>query len=160
MSKDWESKSVLVWADAGTYQWSQTLTDVKVRCPVAAGVRGKDVQYSLTPTTIKVGLKGQPPLVEGQLFERVVPGESLWTLETEGERRFIEIGLQKQIKHSSWQSVVLGGPVLNPLVKEQLDKKMMLEKFQSEHAGFDFSGAEFTGNLPADPASFGDSWKK
>ncbi len=114
---DWESKAVLVWADAGTYTWSQTLTDVKLRIPVASGVRGRDVQYTLSATTIKVALKGSATLVEGTLFERVVPGESLWTLESDGEKRYIEVVLQKQKKHSSWESVVVGGPKLDPLTK-------------------------------------------
>jgi hypothetical protein len=29
-----------------------------------------------------------------------------------------------------------------------LKKKMMLERFQEEHPGFDFSGADFNGNVP------------
>lgn len=153
---DWESKAKLTWVDAGSYQWSQTLTDVKVRIPVVPGTRGRDVVYSLTPTTLSVSLKGRPPLVQGTLAGRVVPGESLWTLEDGA----IEVVLQKQVKHQSWASVIEGGPAVDPLTKEALDKKMMLEKFQGEHPGFDFSGADFNGALPENPAAFGDSWKQ
>jgi len=35
----------------------------------------------------------------------------------------------------------------------EIQKGLMLERFQSEHAGFDFSGATFNGNVP-DPKSF------
>jgi hypothetical protein len=158
-TRDWDSKSVLTWVDAGSYQWSQTLTDVRIRIPIAATVRGKDVDYKLTATTLSVGLKGKPVVLKGDLFDGVVPGESLWTLETQDGVKYLEIALQKQKKHSSWDSVVKGGPVVDPITKEKLDKKMMLEKFQGEHAGFDFSGADFTGSLPEKPETFGDSWK-
>lgn len=159
-TKDWESKSILTWVDAGAYQWSQTLTDVKIRIPVATTVKGKDIEYKLTATRLNVGLKGKPAILEGELYELVVPGESIWTLETsDNGGKHVEIALQKQKKHSSWESVVKGGPKVDPLTKEKLDKKMMLEKFQGEHAGFDFSGADFSGALPENPASFGDDWK-
>lgn len=121
-----------------------------------AGTRGKDVAYVLTPNSIKVGLKGKTAVLDGKLSAGVVPGESLWTLED----GIVEIALQKQVKHVSWESVVEGGPKMDPVSKDQLDKKMMLEKFQSQHPGFDFSGADFSGQLPSDPASFGDDWGK
>ena len=71
----------------------------------------------------------------------------------------VEIALQKQVEHTSWDSVVEGGPKLDAATKDSLDKKMLLEKFQGEHPGFDFSGAEFSGQLPENAAAFGDNWK-
>ena len=41
-----------------------------------------------------------------------------------------------------------GHESLNPLEEEELKKKMMIERFQEEHPGFDFSGAEFNGQVP------------
>jgi hypothetical protein len=41
-----------------------------------------------------------------------------------------------------------------------MDKQMMLEKFQSENPGFDFSGAEFNGSLPANPSTFMDELRQ
>jgi hypothetical protein len=136
-------------------QWAQTIGDVTIRFRVPEGTRGSRVEYVLSPFALKAGVKGQPPVLDGKLFAGVVPGESLWTLED----GVVEIVLQKQKKHHSWDSVLEGGPALDPLVKDQIDKKMMMEKFQREHPGFDFGNAEFTGQLPKDPASFGDNWK-
>lgn len=62
--------------------------------------------------------------------------------------------LQKGIKHQVWLSIVKNEHEIDLLTKDQMEKKMMLEKFQNEYAGFDFSGAEFTGQVPADPANF------
>jgi hypothetical protein len=152
---EWEDKAKIAWADAGAYQWCQTINDVKIRFQLPPETRSKSVDYALTPSRLRVGLKGQPPILEGPLFALVVPGESLWTI----EKGLVEVALQKQKKHNSWSSVLENGPRLDPLTQEKQDKAMMLEKFQSEHKGFDFSGADFSGQLPKDPASFGDDWK-
>ena len=37
---------------------------------------------------------------------------------------------------------------MDQFTRENEKKKMMLERFQEEHPGFDFSGAEFNGNVP------------
>ena len=40
------------------------------------------------------------------------------------------------------------GQAVDAFTKESERKKMMLERFQEEHPGFDFSGAEFNGSVP------------
>ena len=42
---------------------------------------------------------------------------------------------------------------LDASTKQEAQKKLMLERFQEEHPGFDFSGAEFSGAAP-DPRTF------
>ena len=37
---------------------------------------------------------------------------------------------------------------MNVLEEESLKKKLMLERFQEENPGFDFSGADFNGQVP------------
>lgn len=74
--------------------------------------------------------------------------------ESDATGKSIYIVLQKIKKHSSWLSVVKGKDEVDLMAKESMEKRMMLEKFQRETPGFDFSGAEFSGNLPADPANF------
>jgi hypothetical protein len=44
-------------------------------------------------------------------------------------------------------------PQLDPMTHQEVQKKVMLERFQEEHPGFDFSGAEFNGMAP-DPREF------
>lgn len=44
-------------------------------------------------------------------------------------------------------------PQLDPLAQEEARKQMMLERFQQENPGFDFSNAEFNGAAP-DPRTF------
>ena len=35
--------------------------------------------------------------------------------------------------------------------EQEINKKLMLERFQEEHPGFDFSGASFSGQAPSAP---------
>ena len=73
---------------------------------------------------------------------------------TAEDKKNLNLVLTKAKAHESWQSLIKGQEEADPLILEQMNKKMMLEKFQKENPGFDFSGAEFTGQLPADPANF------
>lgn len=75
-------------------------------------------------------------------------------MERAEDKKSLSMQLTKAKAHESWRSLVKGQEEADPLVLEQMNKKMMLEKFQNENPGFDFSGAEFTGQLPADPANF------
>lgn len=49
--------------------------------------------------------------------------------------------MQKAQKGIRWSSVFKQHKNLNPLEEEELKKKMMLQRFQEEHPGFDFSSA-------------------
>ena len=127
----------LCWISGKGYSWTQTMDEVKVRFPIDKSVRGKNIAYSLTPTELSVGVKGQDPVVSGKLGGRVVPGESLWSIEEDGEGKVVEIVMQKQVRHQKWDSVVEGGPAADPFTAETMEKKMLLEKMQRQHPGFD-----------------------
>jgi len=46
-----------------------------------------------------------------------------------------------------WQALLEGGQYkCNPWVFDQMERKLTLERFQRENPGFDFSGAEISGN--------------
>ena len=46
-----------------------------------------------------------------------------------------------------------GHEQLDALATEDVKRQMLLERFQAEHPGFDFSGAEVNGQVP-DPRTF------
>jgi hypothetical protein len=56
--------------------------------------------------------------------------------------------VQKAQKGVRWGALFQGHEKLNPLEEEGLKKKLLLERFQEENPGFDFSGAEFNGQVP------------
>jgi hypothetical protein len=61
------------------YQWTQTLSDVEVRIPLikpgSGKLKGKDVTVIITRTSLKVGLKGKPPVVDGPMYKAVLADE-------------------------------------------------------------------------------------
>eukprot|EP00741_Cyanophora_paradoxa_P010736 tig00020538_g10378.t1 len=151
---NFDEKAGLVWAPCGAGKWSQTRNEVHIMLPAPPGTRGKDVLVEFKPSSLKAGLKGQPLMIEGQLGGLTKPEDSIWTLEDVTQRpedgKEIRIVLQKGKEHDVWNFLVPAHG-LDPFKAEEMQKKMMLEKFQAESPGFDFSGAEFTGQVPSNP---------
>lgn len=46
------------------YKWTQTIRDVDVTAPIPANFKGRDMDVVLTKTKIRVGIKGQEPLID------------------------------------------------------------------------------------------------
>lgn len=46
------------------YKWTQSIRDVDITVPVSSTYKGKDLDVSLKKTTIRVGIKGQAPILE------------------------------------------------------------------------------------------------
>ena len=59
----------------------------------------------------------------------------------------LHVLLAKPLKAEVWDCVFKGHAV-SVLEKEDMKKKLMLERFQEENPGFDFSDAQFNGNVP------------
>ena len=97
---------------------------------------------------LKVGIKGHSQsYLDEDTWGPVKPEESMWTM-IDGE---ININLQKMNKAETWEAALLGrdGSSVDPVTKEEIrKKKMMLDRFQEEHPGFDFSNADFNGMVP------------
>ena len=51
--------ALFAMAAAKPYTWEQTDTDVTILLPMAAALKSKDVVFSLTPTVLTLGFKGQ-----------------------------------------------------------------------------------------------------
>lgn len=99
--------------------------------------------------------------------------ESTWTLEDDDSvstnnnkrssdrRKIIVVTLTKANRGTVWEAALRGNPnaageaatnnsetAMDPISKEQVKKDLMLQRFQEENPGFDFSGADFNGSIP------------
>lgn len=61
--------------------------------------------------------------------------------------------LQKASAGATWPAAFAGHEQLDDAAAEADKKAILLERFQAEHPGFDFRGAEVNGSVP-DAASF------
>lgn len=50
--------------DLEKYSWTQTLQEVNINVPVPAGTKARFVVCEIKKNHLKVGLKGQPPIIE------------------------------------------------------------------------------------------------
>lgn len=92
------------------YKWKQTLQDVDVTIPVPAGTRGKNLDVVIKKKLIKVGLKGQPPILEGELCKDIKVEDSTWTIEDQKE---VLVHLEKINQLTWWEHVVTSAPKIN-----------------------------------------------
>eukprot|EP00048_Salpingoeca_helianthica_P024829 m.35727 g.35727 ORF g.35727 m.35727 type:complete len:470 (-) comp9611_c2_seq1:38-1447(-) len=99
-------------ADLPTYSWTQTLKDVEVRVPLPPGakVKGKDCVVDISATKIKVGLKGQAALLQGDLPKKVNTEECTWLLDG---GTVLVIHLEKVNELEWWSHVVTSDPEIN-----------------------------------------------
>lgn len=111
-----ESSGEIPVGNGGTcenYVWTQTLDEVEVRVEVPTNIRGRHCVVNLTRKHATIGLKGATPLIDGDFKADINAEDSLWTLETEGDRKFIVINLEKYKGMCWWDCVIQGDPTIN-----------------------------------------------
>jgi hypothetical protein len=65
-----------------TYRWGQTLEEVTVHLPLAAGVRARALSVDIRRAQLRVALKaGGTPLLDGRLMQPVRCDECTWMVE-------------------------------------------------------------------------------
>ncbi|XP_009614645.1 protein BOBBER 2-like [Nicotiana tabacum] len=92
--------------DMENYSWGQSLQEVTINVPIPFGTKSRFIIVEIKNTTLKVGLKGQPLIINGEFFKAVKVDECYWSLEDQKE---ISILLTKQNKSDWWKCLLKGG---------------------------------------------------
>uniref|UniRef100_A0A8C5Q2W6 NudC domain-containing protein 2 n=2 Tax=Leptobrachium leishanense TaxID=445787 RepID=A0A8C5Q2W6_9ANUR len=144
MSLHFDERSGIVPCKTPWGCWYQTMEEIFIEVQVPPGTQAKDIQCKLASRDIRLALQGKE-IIKGKLFDCTISDEGTWTLE---DRKLIRIILTKSDRSAGncWASLLEGEYSADPLVQDEMQKKLTLERFQRENPGFDFSGAELTGN--------------
>ncbi|KAE8373668.1 nuclear movement protein nudC [Aspergillus bertholletiae] len=97
------------------YKWTQTIKDVDVTIPVPGNLRGRDLDVVLAKNKIKVAVKGQEPIIEGDFPHPVILDECSWTLESTSQPpgKEVAVHLDKVNKVEWWPHVVTSAPKID-----------------------------------------------
>ncbi|TKY74098.1 BOBBER 1 [Spatholobus suberectus] len=107
--------------DLEKYSWTQTLQEVNVNVPVPNGTKSRFVICEIKKNHLKVGLKGQPPIIEGELYQPVKPDDCYWSIE---DQNALSILLTKHDQMEWWKCLVKGDPEIDTQKVEPENSKL------------------------------------
>lgn len=92
------------------YTWTQTLSEAVVMFDIPNTLRGKDLNVDIDVQSLHVQIKGQDPIVSGELNEKCDSDEATWTIETERgkDTKTLTLYLPKFNKMGWWKTVMKG----------------------------------------------------
>ncbi|XP_391855.2 nuclear migration protein nudC [Apis mellifera] len=99
-------------ADLPNYRWTQTLQDLEIKVPLKVNfsARPKDVSVTITKKRLTCGIKGQPPIIDGDFPHEVKVEESTWVIE---DGKVLLLNLEKVNKMQWWAHVVTCDPEIS-----------------------------------------------
>ncbi|KAI1171792.1 nuclear movement protein [Nemania sp. FL0916] len=97
------------------YKWTQTISELDIAVPSIPGnMRARDLVVDIGKLKLKAGIKGQPPIIDGDLPHAIHTDESTWTLTAAPDgSKTIEIHLDKANKMEWWAHVVTSAPKID-----------------------------------------------
>ncbi|KAJ8751916.1 hypothetical protein K2173_000662 [Erythroxylum novogranatense] len=107
--------------DLEKYSWTQTLQEVNVNVPVPAGTKSRFVVCDIKKNHLKVGLKGQPPIIEGELYKPIKVDDCYWSIEDQSS---LSILLTKHDQMEWWKCLVKGDPEIDTQKVEPENSKL------------------------------------
>jgi len=176
------NRYIFEYSGQKVYEWEQSLEEVTIYIDAPPNLpkdkAGQYVVVNILPAGLQVGLRGSDRyFIDERTFDKVKVKESSWYIDD----GVITIVLAKVFRGQTWEGVLRGhldnnnnnnnaaaikssdgngksgssvkNESIDPLTKQEMQRTMMLERFQEENPGFDFRDAKFNGEVP-DPRTF------
>ncbi|KAF8905528.1 nuclear movement protein nudC [Gymnopilus junonius] len=103
------------------YSWTQELGEVDVTIPVPQGTRGKDLLVIIEKKKLSVGLKGNEPIMAGELCKEIKIEDSTWTVQ---DNKAVLIHLEKLNQQAWWENVLTHHPKIDTRKIEPTNSKL------------------------------------
>ncbi|KAJ8771323.1 hypothetical protein K2173_026500 [Erythroxylum novogranatense] len=107
--------------DLEKYSWTQTLQEVNVTVPIPTGTKSRFVVCDIKKNHLKVGLKGQPPIINGELYKPIKVDDCYWSIE---DQNSLSILLTKHDQMEWWKCLVKGDPEIDTQKVEPENSKL------------------------------------
>lgn len=96
--------------DMEDYSWGQSLQEVNINVQVPAGTKSRSIVCDVKKDHLKVGIKGETPIIDGELCKSIKVDDCFWSLE---DQKVISILLTKFDQRDWWKSLLKGGPEID-----------------------------------------------
>jgi len=106
------------------YKWSQTLSEAMVIVPIPDHIRSRDIECTISKTHLMFKIKGQQPLIDGELYKPVKVSDSGWQIEESKEGKAVVIDLSRVNKMEWWKCVIIGHPEVDTTKLEPENSKL------------------------------------
>ncbi|XP_050225247.1 protein BOBBER 1 [Mercurialis annua] len=107
--------------DLEKYCWTQTLQEVSIQVPVPPGTKSRFVVCDIKKNHLKIGLKGQPPIIDGELYKPIRVDDCYWSIE---DQNTISVLLTKHDQMDWWKCIVKGDPEVDTQKVEPENSKL------------------------------------
>ncbi|TFK41217.1 nuclear movement protein nudC [Crucibulum laeve] len=103
------------------YTWNQELGEVDLVVRVPKGTRARDLTIVLQRKKLSVSLKGQEPIMAGELCKEIKVDDSTWTVE---DNQAVHIHLEKLNNQQWWENVLTHHPKIDTRKIEPANSKL------------------------------------
>lgn len=96
--------------DLEKYSWTQSLQEVNITVPIPKGTKSRSIVCEIKKTHLKLSLKGQAPIIDGELCNEVKTGDCFWSIE---DNAVVSVLLTKQNQREWWKCLIRGEPEID-----------------------------------------------
>jgi flagellar biosynthesis GTPase FlhF len=96
------------------YSWTQhDIKEINISIPIPSNIKGRDLIVKYDSKEILLQIKGQEPIIKGELYLPIKADTFLWSIEEVKNEKVITITFEKLDTYKWWESVVKGDKAID-----------------------------------------------